>query len=88
MSTFKVLGICGSLRRASSNMGLLRYAQQHVPEGMSIEIADLADMPFYNADISDKHPDDNLPAKPFRKLFYFDHPLPLVRRRETYFYQT
>lgn len=54
MSTFKVLGICGSLRRASTNMGLLRYAQQHVPEGMSIEIADLADMPFYNADISDK----------------------------------
>jgi len=54
MSTFKVLGICGSLRRASSNMGLSRYAQQHVPEGMSIEIADLADMPFFNADISDK----------------------------------
>jgi chromate reductase len=54
MSTIKVLGICGSLRRASTNMGLMRYAQQHVPEGMSVEIADLADMPFYNADISDK----------------------------------
>ena len=54
MSTIKVLGICGSLRRASTNMGLMRYAQQHVPEGMSIEIADLADMPFYNADISDR----------------------------------
>ena len=54
MSTFSVVGICGSLRRASKNMGLLRYAQAHAPQGMSIEIADLADMPFYNADISDK----------------------------------
>ena len=54
MSTFKVLGICGSLRRASTNMGLLRYARQHAPEGMSIEIADLADVPFYNADFAEK----------------------------------
>lgn len=54
MSSLKVLGICGSLRRASRNMGLLRYAQQHAPQGMTIDIADLADMPFYNADIGEK----------------------------------
>lgn len=54
MSTLKVLGICGSLRRASRNMGLMRYAQQHAPQGMTIDVADLADMPFYNADIAEK----------------------------------
>lgn len=54
MSTLHVLGICGSLRRASTNMGLLRHAQAHAPAGMEITIADLSGMPFYNADISDK----------------------------------
>lgn len=35
-------------------MGLLRYAQAHVPTGSSITIADLLDIPFYNADLNEK----------------------------------
>jgi chromate reductase len=54
MRTFKVLGICGSLRRQSTNMNLLRYAREHAPPGMQIEIADLSAVPFYNADITEK----------------------------------
>jgi chromate reductase len=54
MKTIKVLGICGSLRRQSTNMNLLRYAQEHAPLGMQIEIADLSTVPFYNADISER----------------------------------
>ena len=54
MKTLKILGICGSLRRASRNLTLLRYAQAHAPEGMEIEIADLSALPFYNADITEK----------------------------------
>lgn len=54
MATIKVLGICGSLRRQSTNMGLLRYAREHAPEGMTLEIADLSALPFYNADLSEK----------------------------------
>lgn len=50
----KVLGICGSLRQQSTNKGLLRYAQQHAPEGMTIEIADLSEVPFYNSDLTEK----------------------------------
>jgi chromate reductase len=46
-----ILGIAGSLRRASVNRGLLRAAQAVVPEGVSIEIADLAPIPFYNPDV-------------------------------------
>lgn len=50
----KFLAICGSLRKKSTNLGMLRFAQTHAPEGVSIEIADLADVPFYNADLTEK----------------------------------
>ena len=49
-----IVGIAGSLRRASTNRGLLRAAQAALPEGVSMEIADLTDIPFYNADITEK----------------------------------
>ncbi len=54
MKNLKVLGICGSLRSQSTNMGLLRYAQQHAPAGVEIKIAELAEVPFYNADYQEK----------------------------------
>lgn len=49
-----ILAICGSLRKKSTNMGLLRYAQANAPEGSNITIADLSAIPFYNADITEK----------------------------------
>jgi chromate reductase len=52
--SLNVLAICGSLRQKSANKGLLRYAAANLPEGMQLTMADLSDMPFYNADISDK----------------------------------
>lgn len=54
MSPLKFLGIAGSLRRQSTNSGLLRAALAELPEGVSMEIADLSDIPFYNADIKEK----------------------------------
>jgi len=54
MSSIKFLGISGSLRKASCNSGLLRAAQKALPAGASLEIADLSDIPFYNADIKEK----------------------------------
>ena len=54
MEPIKVLGICGSLRKVSTNNGLLRFAREHAPEGMEIQIADLSDVPFYNADLKEK----------------------------------
>jgi chromate reductase len=50
----KFLGISGSLREKSTNKGLLRAAQANLPAGVSLEIADLSDIPFYNADITSK----------------------------------
>ena len=49
-SKIHVLGISGSLRQASWNSGLLRAAGSVLPEGMALEIADLADIPLYNQD--------------------------------------
>jgi len=49
-----VLAICGSLRRQSRNKGLLRHAVANAPAGMTIEVADLSAMPFYNADITER----------------------------------
>lgn len=54
MSTLKLLGLSGSLRRQSTNSGLLRAALAELPAGVSMDIADLADIPFYNADYSEK----------------------------------
>lgn len=50
----KFLAICGSLRKKSTNMGLLRYAQSHTPEGVEFTIADISEIPFYNADLTEK----------------------------------
>ncbi len=51
MAPLRVLGIPGSLRRLSYNRGLLLAAQEVAPTGMAIEIADLAAIPLYNADV-------------------------------------
>ena len=48
------LGISGSLRKASANLGLLRAAEQVVPQGMDIAVFDPRDLPFYNGDVEAK----------------------------------
>ena len=46
----RVLGISGSLRKASFNSGLLRAAQENAPDGMEITIFDIKGLPFYDGD--------------------------------------
>lgn len=50
MNELLFLGICGSLRLASRNMGLLRSCAGHLPPGIRFEIADISALPFYNED--------------------------------------
>ena len=50
----KFLGIAGSLRLKSTNKGMLRAAQASLPGSVSMEFADLSDVPFYNADLPEK----------------------------------
>jgi chromate reductase, NAD(P)H dehydrogenase (quinone) len=51
MAALSILGFAGSLRRGSYNRALLRAAAERAPEGMAIEIFDLAEVPLYNGDV-------------------------------------
>ncbi|WP_337840779.1 NAD(P)H-dependent oxidoreductase [Rheinheimera sp.] len=54
MANLRILAICGSLRQKSTNKALLQYAMQQAPAGVEIELADLSELPFYNADLAEK----------------------------------
>lgn len=60
--TKKILVMSGSLRAASRNTALARYALRHAPEGLQLEMADISQFPFYNAD----HP---APPAPVQRFF-------------------
>ncbi|NJN67146.1 MAG: NAD(P)H-dependent oxidoreductase [Chloroflexaceae bacterium] len=47
----RMLGISGSLRAGSYNTALLRAATELLPEGMTLDIYNLAPIPLYNEDI-------------------------------------
>jgi chromate reductase len=50
---FKIVGIAGSLRRASWNRGLLRAAVEGAPAEIDIVTLDLDLVPLYNQDLED-----------------------------------
>ncbi len=56
-NTLHILGVSGSLRSGSYNRGLLRAASALIPEGMTLEIADLSQIPLYNEDIFSNRPE-------------------------------
>jgi chromate reductase len=49
----QILGICGSLRKASLNMSALRACQDLTPQGMTLRIARIDDIPMFNQDVFD-----------------------------------
>ena len=51
---FRILGLAGSLRRASFHRGILRAAREVAPEWMSCESFDLARIPYFNQDVEDQ----------------------------------
>jgi chromate reductase, NAD(P)H dehydrogenase (quinone) len=46
-----ILGLSGSLRKASFNAGLLRAAAEAAPEGTEIVIGSIHDVPLYDGDL-------------------------------------
>ncbi len=46
-----ILGLSGSLRKASFNTGLLRATADVAPEDTRVEIGSIAEVPLYNGDI-------------------------------------
>ncbi|WP_108124933.1 NADPH-dependent FMN reductase [Saccharospirillum mangrovi] len=49
--TKTILGLSGSLRRASFNAGLLRAAAELAPTGAKIDIGSIRDVPLYDGDL-------------------------------------
>ena len=47
----RVLGISGSLRKGSYNTAALRAAIELAPTGVTVEQADISDLPLYNDDV-------------------------------------
>lgn len=45
-----ILGISGSLRAASSSRAVLEAVLQNLPAGTTHDIANIGDVPHYNAD--------------------------------------
>jgi chromate reductase len=52
--TVRILGISGSLRKASYNTALLRAAIAVAPEGTHVEVADISAIPLYDGDVHAK----------------------------------
>jgi len=50
-----IIGLCGSLRRASFNLMLLRAAAGASPPGTSIEIESIREIPLYDGDVEAEH---------------------------------
>ena len=48
-----LLGICGSMRKASTNRALLRAVGESLPEGATLAIHDSLDLPIFNSDLAD-----------------------------------
>ncbi len=54
MSTFRILGISGSLRKESYNSAALRAAQKFAPDCVEITLADISAIPLYNDDVREQ----------------------------------
>jgi len=59
---FHILGIPGSLRRASYNRGLIRAAQELAPGEIRVESFNIGQIPLYNQDVEDQGEPDPVRA--------------------------
>lgn len=51
----RIIGIAGSLRKGSWNGTLLRAARDLSPAGVEVEVATIAGIPLYDADLESEH---------------------------------
>ncbi|MEN9631441.1 MAG: hypothetical protein RJA10_4669 [Pseudomonadota bacterium] len=51
MNTLDIVGLCGSLRKASINRAALRLAGELMPAGMKLDIVDWREVPVFDGDV-------------------------------------
>lgn len=51
MTTLDIVGLCGSLRKASINRSTLRLAGELMPASMKLDIVDWRDVPVFDGDV-------------------------------------
>ena len=51
MTTIRLAGISGSLRKGSQNTAILRTLQERLPEGIEMTLLPLDPLPLYNSDL-------------------------------------
>ena len=66
-SPVKIIGISGSLRKASFNTGILRYLKETKLEGIEFEIVSIGDLPLFNQDLENPK-DESQEPKSVQKL--------------------
>ena len=64
----RIVGICGSLRAASYNRGLLRAAASALPEGATLEVAEIGALPLMNEEL--EKPEWPAPVQEFRRQLW------------------
>lgn len=52
-----IVGIVGSLRKGSYNRALMNAFIKQAPDGVSIEIAEIGDLPLFNEDLEEAFPE-------------------------------
>ena len=62
-SRLHIVGICGSLRKNSSNRGLLRAFAETLPEDVKFTIAEISAVPFFNEDEEQPYPESVMKFK-------------------------
>jgi chromate reductase, NAD(P)H dehydrogenase (quinone) len=58
-----IAGMCGSLRKHSYNLGLLRAFEQELPDNVKFTLADISEVPFFNEDREQPYPETVLKLK-------------------------
>lgn len=56
MTTYNILAFSGSLRKDSYNTALVRAFKERAPEGVTIEIAEIGNLPLYDQDAEAEFP--------------------------------
>lgn len=58
-----IVGMNGSLRKHSFNLGLLRALEKELPDEIQFSVADISEIPFFNQDREQPYPESVLKLK-------------------------